>query len=162
MRKLTMLGALVTIFSLVVAVPALAVGPVTNLGGGNNNYNEVERGHCPPNGDEEVNGRGGDDRLRLHLCGDTPPEPNATDSDDDTANGNSGNDIVRVDDEDVYDTATGGNGNDTCRADRDLGSDNAVGDPTPATGGPDEDISDEVGASCEEVIWNTGDFYTQT
>jgi hypothetical protein len=167
MRKLTMLVALVTIFSLVVAVPALAVGPVTNLGGGNNNYNEVERGHCPPNGDEEVNGRGGDDRLRLNLCGDAPPEPDATDSDDDTANGNSGNDIVRVDDGDIQDTANGGNGNDTCRADLDLGDgvmdvDEPPAGPNPEGSGPEQDVGDTVHPSCETIIWNTGDFYNQT
>jgi hypothetical protein len=155
MRKLTMLVALVTIFSLALAGVALAV----DLGPGDNVYNEMA---CPPNGDEEVNGRGGNDRLRLHLCGDTQPEPNAADSDVDIGNGNAGRDVVRVDDSDVYDTATGGNGsNDTCRGDRDLGSDNAVGDPPPA-GGPDEDISDTLAASCETIIWNTGDFYNQT
>jgi hypothetical protein len=166
MRKLTIVVALATIFSLAVAVPALALGPVTNLGDGDNTYSELRRGICPtpdtPNGDEEVFGRGGNDRLNLNQCGDTQPEPNAADSDADTANGNSGNDFLRVDDGDIQDTATGGTGsNDTCRADRDLGSDNAEGDPPPA-GGPDADISDTVHPSCERIIWNTGDFYNQT
>ena len=66
MRKLTMLGALVTIFSLVVAGPALA-DLVVELGPGNNTYDERR---CPPDGDEEVFGRQGDDRLRLNECGD--------------------------------------------------------------------------------------------
>jgi hypothetical protein len=154
MRKLTMLVALVTIFSLALAGAALAVV----LGPGDNTYNERR---CPPNGNEEVSGRGGHDRLRLHLCGDTQPEPNAADSDADTAYANRGNDVVRVDDGDIQDTARGGKGNDRCRGDRDLGSDNAVGDPPPA-GGPDEDISDNLTANCERIIWNTGDFYNQT
>ena len=63
MRKLTMLGALVTIFSLVVAGPALAE-LVVNLGPGNNTYAERR---CPPNGDETVSGRLGNDVLRLQL-----------------------------------------------------------------------------------------------
>jgi hypothetical protein len=66
MRKLTMLGALVTIFSLVVAGPALA-DLVVKLGPGNNTYEERR---CPPDGDEDVFGRQGDDRLLLNECGD--------------------------------------------------------------------------------------------
>ena len=50
MRKLTMLGALVSILSLVVAGPALA-DLVVVLGPGDNTYNERR---CPPGGDEEV------------------------------------------------------------------------------------------------------------
>jgi hypothetical protein len=161
MRKLSMLVGLVTIFSLTLAGPALAL--VTDLGGGNNTYNEKA---CPPNGDETVNGRGGDDVLRLQVCGDNDVPLNepedTTDSDADIANGNRGKDRVRVDDGDIQDTATGGAGsNDRCVGDRDLGSDNAVGDPPPA-GGPDEDISDTLDPSCETIIWVNGDFYKQT
>jgi hypothetical protein len=168
MRKLSMLVALGTIFSLALAVPALAL-VTTELGGGNNTYNEKA---CPPNGDETVFGRGGNDVLRLQVCGDNDVplnEPEAAfpgsppDSDIDIANGNSGKDRVRVDDGDVQDTATGGSGsNDRCVGDRDLGSDNAVGDPTPATGGTDEDIMDHLDPSCETIIWVNGDFYKQT
>jgi hypothetical protein len=163
-----MLVALGTIFSLALAVPALAL-VTTELGGGNNTYNEKA---CPPNGDETVFGRGGNDVLRLQVCGDNDVplnEPEAAfpgsppDSDIDIANGNSGKDRVRVDDGDVQDTATGGSGsNDRCVGDRDLGSDNAVGDPTPATGGTDEDIMDHLDPSCETIIWVNGDFYKQT
>jgi hypothetical protein len=161
MRKLSMLVGLVTIFSLTLAGPALAL--VTDLGGGNNTYNEKA---CPPNGDETVNGRRGDDVLRLQVCGDNDVPLNepedTTDSDADIANGNRGKDRVRVDDGDIQDTATGGAGsNDRCVGDRDLGSDNAVGDPPPA-GGPDEDISDTLAPSCETIIWVNGDFYKQT
>jgi len=156
-----MLVGLVTIFSLTLAGPALAL--VTDLGGGNNTYNEMA---CPPTGDETVNGRGGDDVLRLQVCGDNDvplnePEDTA-DSDADIANGNRGKDRVRVDDGDIQDTATGGAGsNDRCVGDRDLGSDNAVGDPPPA-GGPDEDISDTLDPSCDTIVWVNGDFYKQT
>ena len=168
MRKLSMLVALGTIFSLALAVPALAL-VTTELGGGNNTYNEKA---CPPNGDETVFGRGGNDVLRLQVCGDNDVplnEPEAAfpgsppDSDIDIANGNSGKDRVRVDDGDVQDTATGGSGsNDKCVGDRDLGSDNAVGDPTPATGGTDEDIMDHLDPSCDTIVWVNGDFYKQT
>jgi hypothetical protein len=168
MRKLSMLVALGTIFSLALAVPALAL-VTTELGGGNNTYNEKA---CPPNGDETVFGRGGNDVLRLQVCGDNDVplnEPEAAfpgsppDSDIDIANGNSGKDRVRVDDGDVQDTATGGSGsNDRCVGDRDLGSDNAVGDPTPATGGTDEDIMDHLDPSCDNIVWVNGDFYKQT
>src|SRR5215208_7237192 len=167
MRRLTMLVGLVTIFSLTLAGPALAA-LVVELGGGDNTYNERR---CPPNGDETVFGRGGDDVLRLQVCGDNdvplnepeaafPVSPaNSPDSDIDIANGNRGKDRVRVDDGDVQDTATGGSGsNDRCVGDRDLGSDNAVGDPPPA-GGPDEDISDTLDPSCDTIVWVNGDFY---
>ena len=162
MRKLTMLVALVAIFSLTLAGPALAA-LVVQLGPGDNTYNERL---CPPNGDETVSGLGGDDVLRLQLCGDTANEPDPAgttpDSDADIAKGNSGKDRVRVDDGDIQDTASGGNGsNDTCVGDRDLGSDNAVGDPAPA-GGPDEDISDKLDDSCETIRWVDGDYYHQT
>jgi hypothetical protein len=114
-----------------------------------------------------VNGRGGDDVLRLQVCGDNDVPLNepedTTDSDADIANGNRGKDRVRVDDGDVQDTATGGSGsNDKCVGDRDLGSDNAVGDPTPATGGTDEDIMDHLDPSCDTIVWVNGDFYKQT
>jgi hypothetical protein len=160
MRKLTMLVALVTIFSLVVAGPALAE-LVVKLGPGNNTYEERR---CPPNGDEDVFGRQGDDRLRLNECGDTDDEPEASDSDVDNAYGNRGNDVLKVNDGDIYDKAGGGSGqHDKCVGDRDLGSDNAVGDPTPESGGPDEDISDKLDAeSCETIVWKDGDFYNQT
>jgi hypothetical protein len=169
MRKLTMLVALVTIFSLALAGPALA-DLLVNLGDGSNTYNERKcptATNMPPfDGDETVNGNGGADVLRLQLCGDTANEPDPAgttpDSDADVGNGGNGKDRVRVDDGDIQDTATGGSGsNDTCRGDRDLGSDNAVGDPAPI-GGPDEDISDTLDPSCETIIWNTGDFYHQT
>jgi hypothetical protein len=174
MRKLTMLVGLVTIFSLALAGPALA-DLLVELGPGDNTYNERR---CPTaannfDGDEEVFGRGGDDRLRLQLCGDVStaafpedglantPEcaaPCTTDSDADTGKGNRGNDVVRVDDGDIQDTATGGRGNnDRCRGDRDLGADNAVGGT-----GPNEDISDDLAESCEDIIWTDGDFYNQT
>jgi hypothetical protein len=160
MRKLTMLGALVTIFSLVVAGPALAE-LVVKLGPGNNTYDERR---CPPNGDEDVFGRQGDDRLRLNECGDTDDEPEASDSDVDNAYGNRGDDVIRVNDGDIYDKAGGGSGqHDKCVGDRDLGSDNALGDPTPESGGPDEDISDDLDEeSCETIVWKDGDFYNQT
>ena len=159
MRKLTMLVGLVTIFSLALAAPVLAA-LVHELGPGDNTYNER---HCPPDGDETVFGRKGDDVLRLQLCGDTDDEPEASDSDADKGYGNRGNDRVRVDDGDIQDTASGGGGsNDRCVGDRDLGSDNAVGDPTPATGGTDEDISDTLDESCETIVWKDGDFYNQT
>ena len=164
MRKLTMLGALVTIFSLVVAGPALA-DLLVELGPRDNTYNEHR---CLPDGDEEVFGRQGDDRLRFNQCGDDgvedgkPETPDENDSDTDIGKGNRGNDRVRVNDGDIYDTASGGRGsNDTCVGDRDLGSDNAVGDPAPA-GGPDEDISDNLAESCERIIWKDGDFYDQS
>jgi hypothetical protein len=66
MRKLTMLGTLVTIFSLVVAAPAQA-DLLVELGPRDNTYDERR---CPPDGDEEVFGRQGFDRLRLNECGD--------------------------------------------------------------------------------------------
>src|SRR5215208_7767177 len=168
MRKLTMLVALVTIFSLVVAAPALAQ-LVVNLGPGNNTYNERR---CPPDGDETVSGLAGDDVLRLQVCGDTANEPDATDSDADIGNGNRGKDRVRVDDGDIQDTATGGSGsNDRCVGDLDLGP-TGVDEPPAGpgstvngvpTGGPEEDIGDHLdAASCETIIWVTGDFYHQT
>ena len=177
MRKLSMLVALGTIFSLALAVPALAL-VTTELGGGNNTYNEKA---CPPNGDETVFGRGGNDVLRLQVCGDNDVplnEPEAAfpgsppDSDIDIANGNSGKDRVRVDDGDVQDTATGGSGsNDRCVGDLDLGP-TGVDEPPAGpgstvngvpTGGPEEDIGDHLdAASCETITWVTGDFYHQT
>jgi hypothetical protein len=167
----------VAILSLALAAPALA-DLLVNLGSGPQTYNEQR---CPTlannfDGDEEVFGRGGGDTLNLNLCGDTntpdfpedglpnTPEcaaPCTTDSDADKANGNSGGDTLKVNDGDIQDTATGGNGTDTCTGDRDLGSDNAVGDPPPA-GGPDEDISDTLAASCENKIWVNGNVYNQT
>ena len=160
MRKLTMLGALVTIFSLVVAAPALA-DLVVKLGPGNNTYDERR---CPPDGDEDVFGRQGDDRLLLNECGDTDDEPEASDSDVDNGYGNRGDDVIKVNDGDIQDKAGGGSGqHDKCVGDRDLGSDNAVGDPTPESGGPDEDITDNLDEeSCETIVWKDGDFYNQT
>ena len=166
MRKLTMLGALVTIFSLVVAGPALA-DLVVKLGPGNNTYEERR---CPPDGDEGVFGRQGDDRLRLNECGDGGVEdglaqtPDENDSDVDNAYGNRGGDVIKVNDGDIQDKAVGGRGqHDKCVGDRDLGSDNAVGDPTPESGGPDEDISDNLDEeSCETIVWKDGDIYNQT
>lgn len=71
---------------------------------------------------------------------------------------------VKVNDGDIQDKAGGGSGqHDKCVGDRDLGSDNAVGDPTPESGGPDEDISDNLDEeSCETIVWKDGDFYNQT
>jgi hypothetical protein len=153
MRKLTTLVALVAIFSLAVAAPALAQLFV-ELGPRDNVYDERR---CPPNGDEVVLGRGGDDRLRLNQCGDDTPEPDPADSDADTAKGGRGNDIVRVNDADIQDVATGTRGFDKCYGDRDLGADNAVGGT-----GPNEDVSDTLGKGCNRKIWTNGDFYTQT
>ena len=177
MRKITMLVALVTIFSLVLAGPALA-DLLKNLGDGNNTYDEKR---CPTaanlfDGDETVNGNGGDDVLRLQLCGDTANEPDPAgttpDSDADVANGGSGKDRMRMDDGDIQDTATGGSGsNDRCVGDLDLGP-TGVDEPPAGpgstvngvpTGGPEEDIGDHLdAASCETIIWVTGDFYHQT
>ena len=164
MRKLTMLGALVAIFSLVVAGPALAE-LVVKLGPGNNTYNERR---CPPNGDETVSGLAGDDVLRLQVCGDTDDEPEASDSDTDVGNGNRGKDRVRVDDGDIQDTATGGAGsNDKCVGDLDLG--NGVDDvdeppegPNPEGSGPEQDVGDTLADSCEDPVYVIGEFYNQT
>src|SRR5215208_4652535 len=180
MRKITMLVALVTIFSLVLAGPALA-DLLKNLGDGNNTYDEKR---CPTaanvepfDGDETVNGNGGDDVLRLQLCGDTANEPDPAgttpDSDADVANGGNGKDRMRMDDGDIQDTATGGSGsNDRCVGNRDLGTaeENAAfnANPTnPPAGviggiGEHEDISDTLDPSCETIIWVTGEFYHQT
>jgi hypothetical protein len=168
MRKLTMLVALVSIFSLVVAGPALA-DLVRNLGPGDNTYNERR---CPPNGDEQVFGRQGGDVLRLQLCGDTANEPDPAgttpDSDADIGNGNRGKDRVRVDDGDIQDTASGGAGSkDRCVGDLDLGD--GVNDvdeppigPNPEGSGPEQDIGDNLDESCERIIWVPGEFYNQT
>jgi hypothetical protein len=172
MRKLTMVVALVAIFSLALAGPALAE-LVVNLGPGDNTYNERR---CPPNGDETVFGRGGDDRLRLHLCGDTNtatspedgfPETPDNDSDVDVGNGNRGNDVIRVDDGDIQDTANGGSGRDRCVGDLDIGeSATSVDDPPVGPGGgtgAEEDGGDTLTASCETKVWVEGiDFYTQS
>jgi hypothetical protein len=162
MRKLTMLGALVTIFSLVVAGPALAQ-LVVNLGPGDNTYNERR---CPPDGDETVSGLAGDDVLRLQVCGDTANEPDDSDSDADIGNGNRGKDRVRVDDGDIQDTATGGAGsNDRCVGDLDLGTTLNVDDPPEGPGGgtgPEEDVGDTLDDSCETIIYEPGEFYHQT
>src|SRR5215217_91597 len=162
MRKLTMLVALGTIFSLVVAAPALAE-LVVELGGGDNTYNERA---CPPNGDETVFGRRGDDVLRLQVCGDTANEPDATDSDADIGNGNRGKDRVRVDDGDIQDTATGGAGsNDRCVGDLDLGTTLNVDDPPAGPGGgtgAEEDVGDNLDSSCETIIFVPGEYYHQT
>src|SRR5215204_4740427 len=162
MRKLGMLVALVTIFSLVVAAPALAA-LVVELGGGDNTYNERR---CPPDGDETVFGRGGDDVLRLQVCGDTANEPDATDSDADIGNGNRGKDRVRVDDGDIQDTATGGAGsNDRCVGDLDLGTTLNVDDPPAGPGGgtgAEEDVGDNLDSSCETIIFVPGEYYHQT
>src|SRR5215212_7866420 len=170
MRRLTMLVGLVTIFSLALAGPALAA-LVVELGGGDNTYNERR---CPPNGDETVFGRGGDDVLRLQVCGDTNtaaspedgfPETPDTDSDIDIANGNNGKDRVRVDDGDIQDTATGGGGlNDRCVGDLDVGASAAsVDDPPVGPGGgtgAEEDAGDTLDASCETIVWVKGfNFY---
>jgi hypothetical protein len=152
MRKLTMLVALVAIFSLALAAPALAQ-PTFILGPGDNIYNERR---CPPNGDEEVRGRAGDDQLFLNDCGDTPPEPNPDDSDADRAFGGRGGDRIHVNDGDIQDLAAGGRGFDACHIDRDLGADNQVGGT-----GPNEDVQDQV-RGCERVVFHEGDFYTQT
>jgi|ERR671911_1813510 hypothetical protein len=162
MRKLTMLGALVAIFSLVVAGPALAE-LVVNLGSGNNTYNERR---CPPNGDETVSGRLGNDVLRLQLCGDTegedgdPATPN-NDSDADIGNGNRGQDRVRVADSDIQDTASGGRGqNDRCVGDLDVGdSATSVDDPPVGPEGGtsgEEDVGDTLDDSCETKVWKEG------
>jgi hypothetical protein len=174
MRKLTMLGALATIFSLALAGPALAA-LVHELGPGDNTYNER---HCPPNGDEEVFGRQGDDRLRLNECGDPNAAPSPedgfldtpdNDSDVDIGNGNRHNDRVRVDDGDIQDTATGGRGtNDRCVGDLDIGESatTSVDDPPVGPGGgtgAEEDVGDDLAASCERIIWVEGiTFYTQS
>jgi hypothetical protein len=167
MRKVTMLVALVAIFSLTLAGPALAA-LVVQLGPGDNTYNERR---CPPNGDETVSGLGGDDVLRLNLCGDTANEPDPAgttpDSDADIGNGNSGQDRVRVDDGDIQDTASGGNGShDRCVGDLDLGDGVAdVDDPPEGPGGgtgPEEDIGDHLDNSCETIIWVQGEYYHQT
>ena len=167
MRKLTMLGALGTIFSLVLAGPALA-DLVRNLGPGDNTYNERR---CPPNGDEQVFGRQGGDVLRLQLCGDTANEPDPAestpDSDADIGNGPRGKDRVRVDDGDIQDTANGGNGRDRCVGDLDIGeSATSVDDPPVGPGGgtgAEEDVGDTLTASCETKVWVEGtNFYTQS
>jgi hypothetical protein len=172
MRKLTIVVALVAIVSLALAAPALAARLV-ELGPGDNVYHERR---CPPNGDEEVRGKGGDDRLRLDECGDpntaeSPedgfPETPDNDSDADTGNGNSGNDVIRVDDGDIQDTARGGNGNDRCVGDLDVGASEAsVDDPPVGPGGgtgPEEDIGDNLTESCETIVWVEGfTFYTQS
>jgi hypothetical protein len=157
-----MLVGLVTIFSLALAGPALAA-LVVELGGGDNTYNERR---CPPHGDETVFGRGGDDVLRLQVCGDTANEPDDTDSDADIGNGNRGKDRVRVDDGDIQDTATGGAGsNDRCVGDLDLGTTLNVDDPPEGPGGgtgPEEDVGDTLDDSCETIIYEPGEFYHQT
>ena len=166
MRKLTMLVALVAIFSLALAGPALAA-LVVNLGPGNNTYDERR---CPPNGDETVSGLAGDDVLRLQLCGDTANEPDPAgttpDSDADIGNGNRGMDRVRVDDGDIQDTATGGAGlNDKCVGDLDLGTTLNVDDPPAGPGGgtgPEEDVGDHLDPSCDTIIWVPGEYYHQT
>jgi hypothetical protein len=169
MRKLTMVVALATIFALVVAGPALAQTVV--LTAGNDFYGEQ---FCPPDGDEEVFARAGDDRLRLDPCGDpnTPDSPEDgfpdtpdTDSDADVANGQAGNDFIRVDDGDIQDTARGGPGTDQCRGDLDVGASAAsVDDPPIGPGGgtgPEEDIGDTL--NCEQKTWIKGfTFYTQS
>jgi len=161
-----MLVALVAIFSLTLAGPALAA-LVVQLGPGDNTYNERR---CPPNGDETVSGKAGDDVLRLQLCGDTANEPDPAgttpDSDRDIGNGNSGQDRVRLDDGDIQDTASGGNGsNDRCVGDLDLGTTLNVDDPPAGPGGgtgPEEDIGDNLDNSCETIIWVPGEYYHQT
>ena len=191
MRKITMLVALVTIFSLVLAGPALA-DLLKNLGDGNNTYDEKR---CPTSanlfdGDETVNGNGGDDVLRLQVCGDLnsaafpedglaeTPEcaaPCTTDTDADIANGGLGKDRMRMDDGDIQDTATGGTGTDKCVGDLDLGDGVADVDDLPigpgGGTGAEEDIGDNLdAASCETIIWVTPQtdaragesFYNQT
>src|SRR5829696_1268621 len=159
MRKLTMVVALATIFSLVVAGPALA--QVIELSPRDDVYLEQ---FCPPDGDETVFARGGADRLRLDLCGDPANEPDPSDSDVDVANGQGGNDIIRVNDGDIQDTANGGPGTDRCRGDLDLGaSETSVDDPPIGPGGgtgPEEDVGDTL--NCEQRTWVTGEFYNQT
>ena len=170
MRKLAMVVALATIFSLVVAGPALAQ-LIVELSPGADVYREQA---CPPDGDETVFARGGGDRLRLDLCGDpnTPespedgfPETPDNDSDADVGNGGGGSDVIRVDDGDIQDTANGGPGNDSCRGDLDVGASEAsVDDPPIGPGGgtgPEEDIGDTL--NCEQKTWVTGfDFYNQS
>lgn len=168
MRKLTMLVALGTIFSLSLAGPALAA-LVVKLGPGDNTYHEHR---CPPNGDEQVSGRVGDDVLRLQLCGDTANEPDPAgttpDSDADIGNGNRGKDRVRVDDGDIQDTASGGAGSkDRCVGDLDLGD--GVNDvdeppigPNPEGSGPEQDVGDNLDSRCETIIWVPGEYYHQT
>jgi hypothetical protein len=168
MRKLTMLVALVAIFSLALAGPALAA-LVVNLGPGNNTYDERR---CPPDGDEQVSGLAGDDVLRLQLCGDTANEPDPAgttpDSDADIANGNRGKDRVRVDDGDIQDTASGGSGsNDRCVGDLDLGDgvmdvDEPPTGPNPEGSGPEQDVGDNLDPSCDTIIWVPGEYYHQT
>ena len=149
MRKLTMLVALVTIFGLAVAAPALAGQLVllVTLGPGDDVYNERV---CPtaanPHGDEKVLGFRGDDRLRLNQCSYTLV-PGGSDAD--TGNGNRGADVVKVNDQDIDDVARGGPGFDKCYGDRVLGADNAVGGT-----GPNKDKSDALGRGCDRRIWS--------
>jgi hypothetical protein len=158
MRKLTLVVALATIFSLVVAGPVLAQTAVLTP-----RADVYVEQFCPPDGDEEVFGRGGSDTLFLNECGDTDNEPDPSDSDVDVARGQGGNDNIRVDDGDIYDTAIGGPGNDTCRGDLDLGTTLNVDDPPIGPGGgtgPEEDVGDTL--NCEQRTWVTGEFYAQT
>jgi subtilisin-like proprotein convertase family protein len=124
----------------------------------------VERA-CPPDGDETVFARGGADRLRLNLCGDTENEPaETTDSDIDVANGQAGNDRIRVDDGDIYDTARGGVGTDRCTGDLDLGDGvDDVDEPPIGPGGgtgTEEDTGDTL--LCEQKTYVIGEFYNQS
>jgi hypothetical protein len=133
---------------------------VVNLGSGNNTYDERR---CPPDGDETVSGRLGNDVLRLQLCGDTQGEPATpdTDSDADVGNGNRGADRVRVDDGDIQDTASGDAGsNDRCVGDLDVGDTQASVDNPPVgpgggTGG-EQDVGDTLDDSCETIVWEEG------
>jgi hypothetical protein len=164
-----MVVALATIFSLVVAGPVLAQSVV--LSPGEDVY--VEQ-FCPPDGDEEVFAKGGDDTLLLDVCGDpnTPESPEDgfpdtpdTDSDVDVARGQGGNDNIRVDDGDIQDSAIGGPGTDRCTGDLDVGASAAsVDDPPAGPGGgtgPEEDIGDTL--RCEQKVWIKGfTFYTQS
>jgi hypothetical protein len=119
---------------------------------------------CPPDGDETVFGRGGDDTLLLNECGDTDNEPDPSDSDADVANGQGGNDRIRVDDGDIYDTARGGQGTDRCTGDLDLGDGvDDVDDPPIGPGGgtgTEQDVGDTL--LCEQKTYVIGEFYTQS
>jgi hypothetical protein len=153
-----MLVGLVAVFSLALAGPALA-DLLVELGGGNNTYGERR---CPtatnPDGDETVFGRGGNDVLRLHLCGDLDPAGTTPGTDADIGNGNRGQDRVRVDDRDIQDTASGGGGfNDTCVGDLDIGATaTSIDDPPVGPGGgtgAEEDAGDTLDATCETKDW---------
>jgi uncharacterized repeat protein (TIGR01451 family) len=137
------------------------VGCGVRLSPGDDVYQEQE---CPPEGDETVFARGGDDTLLLNECGDTDNEPDPSDSDVDVARGQGGNDNIRVDDGDIQDTARGGSGTDRCTGDLDLGDGvDDVDEPPIGPGGgtgPEEDVGDTL--LCEQKTYVIGEFYNQS